>query len=127
MVWAFLIAAVVVAPFAFVTVRRILRERRDAAGHATGHDEANAAADGDGAEDPASSRDARQVVAAIRAEALAHGPGEPFEVAVPADTTVGGRPADPGLVARLVADDLRRSGVEVDAADGDAVLRCRIP
>ena len=103
MVWAFLIAAVLVSPFAFVTFRRILVDRRHRGGPAIDPqpDEAGPATP----EPPG--RDLAPVVAELRAAALSHAAGERFDVELPEDVTIGGRPAEPVLVARLVVDDLR--------------------
>jgi hypothetical protein len=125
MVWAFLIAVVLVSPFAYVTFRRLRAERRAETGHPVG-----AATDleqDDEAGNPDGERDARRVVADVRAAALAHEPGERFEVTIPADTTIGGRAADRALVVLLVVDDLRRSGIEVEDPGAATTLRCRIP
>jgi hypothetical protein len=126
------VAAVIVSPFAVVTFRRIRRDRaaRAAAtaaamsadtttepGAAPAHDDAGPAAPGVG--------DVAALVARLRGEALDHPTGEWFDLVVPHGATLGGQPADDRLVARLVVDDLRRSGVEVDADGPGGRLRCR--
>jgi hypothetical protein len=65
----------------------------------------------------------------MRAEVDRHAPGDEFALELPPDVTLGGRPADATLVSRLVADDLRRSGIEViGVVEGEGTaLRCRRP
>ena len=64
------------------------------------------------------------VAAAISADALGRDPGEEFDVAMPEAPTIGGRPADATIVASILADGLRRDGVEIlQRADG--TWRCR--
>jgi hypothetical protein len=116
----FLIAAVLVSPWGIVTLRRVLAERRarTAARSEAPSAEAGTAPEGEGT-------DVAVALAAVRDEVASHAPGEQFVVDLPTGVTLGGRPAERALVARLVADDLRRSGVEVvDPGDGTS-LRCR--
>jgi hypothetical protein len=132
------VAAVIVSPFAVVTFLRI---RRDRAARAAAAAEVDAAMPGptpvSGGADPSTERrgEVAALVGRVDAEALGHAPGEWFDLVVPADATIDGRPADEQLVARLVIDHLRRSGVEVDpdgsdgagtdASRSDGRLRCR--
>jgi hypothetical protein len=108
---SFLIALVVVAPYAVYTWRRV-RARRRASG-----------ATPDRAEVAATTPDAprlEDVIAAI--DAIGAGPAAGGTVLVPLDATVDGRPVPPAVVDALVRDALARSGLvataEVDVADG---------
>ena len=124
------VAAVLVSPFAVVTIRRIQRDRaaRVAAATVAAATRADGAAPEarSGIGDAAPGADLGAVVVRLRAEALAHTGGEWFDLTVPARVTLDGRPAEPRLTVRLVVDDLRRSGLEVrsEGADGGS-LRCR--
>jgi hypothetical protein len=120
LVWAFLIAAVIVSPYAFVTARRILGERRE-------RDALDHPPEPDAPIGPPEEHDIARVLGELRTAALAHPRGEAFDLPVPPGTTVGGRLADPTLVVRLAVDDLRRSGVEVDDPGAGTTLRCRLP
>jgi hypothetical protein len=121
------IAAVLVSPFAVVTFLRIRRDRasRAATSGADGSTPQAATATIDPGADLAGSSDMGAVVARLRAEALDHPTGTWFDLVVPPGATLGGQPADEHLVVRLVVDDLRRSGVEVDPGGSGGRLRCR--
>jgi hypothetical protein len=121
------IAVVLVSPFAVVTFRRIHRDRAARAAAATGADGSvapAAPATGTGAV-AAGGDEVGAVVARLHAEALEHPTGAWFDLVVPAGATLGGQPADEHLVVRLVVDDLRRSGLEVDPGGSGGRLRCR--
>jgi hypothetical protein len=120
MVWLFLIALVIVAPYALVRVRRVLRDRDETRPPATPAVEPTDASTDGGA------HDLEGVLLALD-EAVEAGPAE-FELVVPAEPTVGGRPASPELVAAVLSDAARRAGldaVEVVATDGGHRWRFR--
>lgn len=105
---AFLVAAALVSPFAFVTFRRLWRERRARLAAATPQpsDPTEAAPRTDLADVAA---DIATIVQAHR-EAL---PSEPLDLVVPV-ATIGGRVAAPEVVQAVIVDDLRRRGLRVE-------------
>jgi hypothetical protein len=105
MVWLFLIALVIVAPYGLVRVRRVLRDRDEGRPPTPPDAEAIDATTRVGA------RDLETVLAAL--DGAVEAGSEEFELVVPAEPTVGGRQASPELVAALLGDAARRAGVEV--------------
>ena len=111
----FLIAAVLVSPFALVKGRRILSDRRSRlAALAPPEPEAPVP-------DPS---DLATVIAAITAGASSLVPGETFEVLVPAEPTLDGRVADALIASSIIEDAMSRSRVEVAERHGP-MLVCR--
>ncbi len=127
----FLVAMVVVGPYAVVRVRRIFREKAERAALLRPVDEvspeqAEATA---AAEATARSKAEDDLGGAIDAiEAGRDGRDEQFEVRIPTHPRINGRPADPATAEVLVQDALRRSGIVViseDSSPDGRVLTCR--
>ena len=123
------IALVVMAPFGYVRIRRILAERRALLGA-----DPSAADAGEGSTNrPASPvprpDDVATVVAAIdrAGRLLAGGPSSPdgttaasdHQLEVPRQLTIDGRPAPATMIDALLADAARRSGVRLTWLDDD--------
>ena len=126
------IAVVVMAPFGYVRIRRILAERRALLGA-----DPSAADAGEGSTNrPASPvprpDDVATVVAAIdrAGRLLAGGPSSPdgttaasdragHQLEVPRQLTIDGRPAPATMIDALLADAARRSGVRLTWLDDD--------
>ncbi|MFN8050166.1 MAG: hypothetical protein U0Q22_01890 [Acidimicrobiales bacterium] len=114
----FLIALVIVAPFGWVRIRRVLRERRASSEPTT--------TGAEGVEDtPATTepdpRDVVLAVDAIGAAATTLGADDApdhVDVDVPLGALVGGRPAPDSLIDALLADTARRIGLRVAWVDG---------
>lgn len=126
MVVAFVVAAVVVAPYGWKRLGPIVRERRAARAPRVPRTSPGAAG---APEAPPSPGEASTVVARVDA-VVAEWPddAESVELTVPATLTVGGRPTPLGR--QLVEDAVRRSGLSVEwlgdtGSDVDVVLRLR--
>jgi hypothetical protein len=115
----FLIAAVIVSPYGYWQVRKVRRRRAQLAGIA-----GLAAPLPADEPTPETSSDLAMAVADIAAGAAAQEPGAHFEVTLPVGATIGGRPAEAAIVETIVADGLRRDGIEIVGRDG-VVWRCR--
>ena len=123
------IALVVMAPFGYVRIRRILAERRALLGA-----DPSAGGAGEGSPDGTASRVPRPdevatVVAAIdrAGRQLAGGPSisgdtttaSGHRLEVPRQLTIDGRPAPAAMIDALLADAARRSGVRLTWLDDD--------
>jgi len=117
LVGCFVIALVIVSPFAHRQVRKVQRNRARLVAPPTNPVETEE-------DPPADDADLVTVAARIAADAASSEPGMEFWVSVPADATLSGRPADRAIVESIVADGLRRDGIEIIERHGDA-WRCR--
>jgi hypothetical protein len=117
LVGSFVVAAVLVSPFAYRQVRKVRRERERLAPPPP--EPATAA-------EPVEDTDLATAMARIATDAAAHEPGVEFTVPIPVVATLGGRSADRAIVESIVADGLRRDGVEILERTGDR-WRCRRP
>jgi hypothetical protein len=102
MIVSFAVAALVVAPFGYIVVRRVLQERRTLRLDVAPAEAPNA--------DP-SADDIGRVVAAID-DGATQGV-DPFEVVLPRSVSLDGRPAPAALVDAIVGDAVRRSGLRI--------------
>lgn len=107
LVSAFLVAAALVSPFAVITLRRVWRDRvARRAPTLVEH----------GSPEPIDPRDISVVIAVIhdQLESAPPSPGaSPLELPIP-EASIGGRPAEPRIVAALITDDLRRRGIDAN-------------
>ncbi len=112
----FVIALVLVSPYAFLRVRAVRRERARIA--------ALSAPPPPEPEPDDQADDLARAVARIANDAAARSTGDVFTVTVPLEATLGGRAPDRMIVEQIVADGLRRDGIEILERDG-AEWRCR--
>jgi hypothetical protein len=117
LVGSFLVALVIVSPFAYRQVRKVQRNRARLVAPPTGPIEAD---DTTQAEDT----DLVGVAARIATDAASREPGVDFWVSVPSVATLGGRPADRAIVESILADGLRRDGIRIVERQADT-WRCR--
>jgi hypothetical protein len=115
LVGCFLAALVIVSPFAYRQVRKVQRARVALRPAIPVDEEVVPTAD---------DADLVATVGRITADAAARDPGVEFAVDLPSHATLGGRPADRLIVESIIADGLRRDGIEILARDGDT-WRCR--
>ena len=113
----FLVALVIVSPFAYRQVRKVQRARAALTPIIPAGEETAPIA---------RSSDLAAAVGRITADAAGHDPGDEFTVLLPPEATLGGRRADRSIVESIVADGLRRDGIEILSRDGDT-WRCRRP
>jgi hypothetical protein len=116
LVGCFFAALVIVSPFAYRQVRKVQRNRVALVVPAAGPIEAG--------DEPTDDADLVIVAARIATDAASQEPGVDFWVSVPAVATLGGRPADRAIVESIVADGLRRDGIQILERQGDT-WRCR--
>lgn len=113
---AFLIAAALVSPFAVITFRRVWRER-------TARRAPNLVEPA--SPEPIDPKDISVVIAALHDQLESAPPapgGSPLEMPIP-EATIGGRPAEPRIVAALITDDLRRNGIDASVKAGVLHIR----
>ncbi|HKY17110.1 MAG TPA: hypothetical protein VJM33_19435 [Microthrixaceae bacterium] len=126
----FLLAVVIVAPYAVVRVRRVLRDRRgrQAAGDGTDPGGAPSTAAASSAAD-ASSEPADPLAAAVATiDAASDAGDEMVEVRVPIEGLIGRRSVPADVADLLLGDALRRSGFVIEEErieNAERVLRCR--
>jgi hypothetical protein len=102
----FLVAFVIVSPFAYVVVRRVLRDRRESRADL----EADAGAESNGA----ASRHADDLATVFEAiDAGGASEADEFEVTVAGRPLVDGMAADPAVVDALLRDAITRSGLRI--------------
>jgi hypothetical protein len=112
----FVVAVVIVAPFGYRQVRKVRRTRALLA----------APLRAEPVVEPLDQTDLASAVARIAAQAADQDLGTAFTVSLPVGATIGGRPADRAIIESIVADGLRRDGVEIVERTGDA-WQCRRP
>jgi hypothetical protein len=112
----FAVAVVIVSPFGYRRVRAVRRHRAERV----------AASAPPEAVTPVDDLNLASSLAAIAADVAAREPGEAFAVSLPVLATLGGRTADRAIVESIVADSLRRDGIEIVERSGDT-WRCRRP
>jgi hypothetical protein len=115
--WCFLAAVVVVSPFGYRQVRMVRRHRAGRAPRTAPAAEPTP---------PEDDRDLATALSLITADARARRPGAEFVVTIPVVATLGGRPADRAIVESIVADSLRRDGIDIIERSDDG-WRCRRP
>jgi hypothetical protein len=117
LVGCFLVALVIVSPFAYRQVRKVQRARAALQPAVPMvQDEVPATDDAD----------LVATVGRITAAAAEQDPGAEFTVDLPTHATLGGRAADRSIVESIIADGLRRDGIEILDRHGDS-WRCRRP
>jgi hypothetical protein len=119
LVVSFLAALVIVSPLAYRQVRKVQRARA----RLTATEKVDTAPD---APSPVGDDDLVTAAARIATEATSQPAGAQFTVDIPVLATLGGRPAERAIVESILADGLRRDGIEILERDGDH-WRCRRP
>jgi hypothetical protein len=116
LVGCFAVAVVIVSPFGYRRVRVVRRHRADQVAASAPPEPAP----------PADDSELASSLTDIAADVATREPGEEFAVPLPTLATLGGRPADRAIVESIVADSLRRDGIEIIERSGDT-WRCRRP
>ncbi len=132
---SFVIALVLMAPVALWQGRRVrrMRERQRSASYQEASDLSSLRSRSSPGSstlggDPGDAQTLESLVAEVNRVAATLDSSATAEFVVPAELTVGGSRAEPGLVEAVLRDALDRSGLEVTAtdSDGSAVrLQCR--